>query len=171
MKLLMAIFSALLLGACAAYNGHGLKPGEDRLEDVLRVMGQPAMRWQNTDGSVQLAYPRGPMGFQTYMAYIGSDGKLRQIENVLEPKTFARIRAGMTKEQVLHLLGPSTPSWTAYFEARNELVWEWRYCDAWSEAARFDVLFDNSDLMVRSTMSLTEAQKGFCNGGGCLCSH
>jgi hypothetical protein len=171
MKLWMAIFSALLLGACAAYSGYGLKPGEDRLEDVLRVMGQPAMRWQNADGSAQLAYPRGPMGFHTYMAYVGSDGKLRQIENVMDQKTFARIQAGMTKEQVLHILGPSFPSWTVYFKARDELVWEWRYCDAWNEAARFDVLFDNSKATVRSTMSLTEAQMGFCGEGGCLCAH
>ena len=171
MKLWTAIFPALLLGACAAYSGHGLKPGEDGIENVLHVMGQPAMRWQNTDGSAQLAYPRGPMGFQTYMVYIGSDGKLRQIENVMDQKTFARIQAGMTKEEVLYILGPSFPGWTAYFKARDELVWEWRYCDALNEAARFDVLFDNSKATVRSTMSQTEAQTGLCDGGRCSCSH
>ncbi len=158
MKLWVAIFPALLLGACAAYSGHGLKPGEDRLEDVLRVMGQPAMRWRNADGSVQLAYPRGPMGTDSYMAYIGSDGKLRQIENAMEQKSFARIRAGMAQEQVLRILGPSYPGWTAYFKARDERVWEWRYCSLWNEASRFDVLFDNSQARVRSTMSLSEAQ-------------
>ena len=167
----MGIFPLLLLGGCAAYNGQGLKPGEDRLESVLHIMGQPAMRWQNADGSVQLAYPRGPMGFHTYMAYIGPDGKLRQIENVLDQKSFARIRAGMTKEEVLYILGPSFPGWTAYFKARDELVWEWRYCDALNEAARFDVLFDDSKATVRSTMSRTEAQMGLCGDGVCLCAH
>ena len=103
MKMWMAFFSALLLCACAAYNGHGLKPGVDQLENVLEVMGQPAMRWQNPDGSVQLAYPRGPMGYHTFMVHIGSDGKLRQIENVLDEKTFSRIQPGMTEEDVLHI--------------------------------------------------------------------
>jgi len=167
----MAIISALLLGACASYSGHGLKPGEDRLEDVLRVMGQPAMRWQNVDSSTQLVYPRGPMGFHTFMAYVGSDGKLQKIENVMDQKTFSRIHAGMTKDQVLHILGPSTSGWTAYFKARDELVWEWRYCDVWNEPARFDVLFDNNKATVSSTMSQTENQMGLCGIDGCLCSN
>ena len=171
MKLWAIIPSVLLLGACASYSGSELKPGEDRLEDVLHVMGQPAMRWQNADGSVQLAYPRGPMGFKAYMVHIGSDGKLRQIENVMDQKSFARIRPGMTKEDVLYLLGPSFPGWTAYFKARDELVWEWRYCDIWNQAARFNVLFDNSKATVRSTMSRPEAQMGFCGEDSCSCAH
>jgi hypothetical protein len=170
MRLWLVIFSALLLGACAS-SGSGLRPGVDRLENVLNDMGQPAMRWQNADGSTQLAYPKGPMGFQTHMVYLDSDGKLRQIENVMDQKSFARIQPGMTKDEVLHILGPSFSGWTAYFEARDELVWEWRYCDAWNEAARFDVLFDNSKATVRKTMSQTEGQRGLCGEGNCLCSH
>ena len=169
MKMWMAIFSALLLCACAAYSGRGLKPGVDQLENVLDVMGQPAMRWQNPDDSVQLAYPRGPMGYHKYMVHIGSDGKLRQIENVMDEKTFSRIQPGMTKEDVLHILGPSFSGWTAYFKARDELVWEWRYCDEWNELARFDVLFDASKETVRSTLSLTESQMGLCDQE-CWCS-
>lgn len=171
MKRLLMIVSTLLLGACAAYSGHTLKPGENLLEDVLRVMGQPAMRWQDADGSTQLAYPRGPMGYHTYMAHIAPDGKLRRIENVMDQKFFALIQAGMTKAQVLRILGPSTPDWTEYFKARDELVWEWRYCDTWNDAARFNVLFDNAKETVRSTMSLTETQKGLCGKGPCWCAH
>jgi hypothetical protein len=171
MKLGISIFSMLLLGGCAAYSGQGLKSGEDRIENVLHIMGQPSMRWQNPDGSTQLAYPRGPMGFQTYMVNIGSDGKLRKIENVMDEKNFTRVQAGMTKDEVLYILGPSFQGWIAYFKARDELAWEWRYCDAWNEPARFDVLFDNSKAMVRSTMSATEGQLGFCGTGGCMCSH
>lgn len=171
MKSVLVVLIAVLLGACAAYSGSGLRPGEAQLDDVLRTMGQPAMRWQDPDGSLQLAYPRGPLGFHTYMAYIGSDGKLRRIENVMDPKAFARIRAGMTKDQVLRILGPSEPSWMTYFKARDELVWEWRYCDEWNEAARFNVLFDGSKGIVRSAMSQTEAQMGLCSTGVCWCSH
>jgi hypothetical protein len=169
MKLLLTILSALLLGACGTYLGYGLKPGEDRLENMLHTLGQPAMRWHNADGSTQLAFPRGPAGIHTYMATIAADGKLQQIENVLDEKHFALIQSGMNKEEVLRILGPSYPNWTAYFERRDELVWEWRYCDAWNEPARFNVLFDNSKSTVRSTMSLTESQKGLCNRGRCTC--
>jgi len=162
----MAFFLVLLLGACASYSGRGLKPGVDRLENVLQVMGQPAMRWQDPDGSVQLAFTRGPMGYHTYMVHIGSDGKLRQIENVLDEKNFARILPGMSKEDVLRIIGPSYSPWTAYFKARDELALEWRYCDAWNAASRFHVLFDNSKATVRKTMSITES----CGLEQCICS-
>ncbi|MDO8988971.1 MAG: hypothetical protein Q7U91_04995 [Sideroxyarcus sp.] len=152
----MVIIAALLLGACASYGGRGLNPGVASLDDVVRVMGQPAMRWQNEDSSTQLVYPRGPMGYHTFMVHIGADGKLQKIENVLDPKYFSRIQPGMTKDQVLHILGPSTPAWTIYFKARDELVWEWRYCDVSAVPARFHVLFDNSMGTVRSTLSITE---------------
>jgi hypothetical protein len=79
----------------------------------------------------------------------------------------------MTKRQVLRILGPSQAAWSVYFKVRDELVWEWRYCNEWNEPARFDVLFDGSKETVRSSMSLTESQMGLCGGddGGCLCAH
>ena len=56
MKFYISILSALLLVACASYSGRGLNAGESRLEDVLRIMGNPAMQWQDPDGARQLAY-------------------------------------------------------------------------------------------------------------------
>jgi hypothetical protein len=170
MKPLLAFTSLLLLGACANYSGSGLQPGQAGVDDVLRVMGPPAQRWQDRDGSQQLAYPRGPSGFHTYMAYIGPDGKLQRLENVLDSTNFTHIQPGMSKNQVLRLLGPPQPGWTAYFPARDELAWEWRYCDQWNEAARFNVLFDASKGTVRSTLSQTEAVLGLCGEGSCICS-
>jgi len=141
-----------LLSACASYSGRGLIPGEATLDDVLTTMGEPAMRWHDPDGREQLAYPRGPEGKQTFMVFIGDDGRLERIEGVLDSAHFARIRNGQSDQaEVLRLLGPSQPQWTAYYEARNELVWEWRFCDAWSEVAFFDVLFDATTGIVRST--------------------
>ena len=172
MKHVSVVLLALALVSCAAYSGSSLKPGEARLEDVVRVMGAPAMRWQEADGTQQLAYPRGPEGVHTYMVRIGADGKMQRIENVLEEKVFAGVRSGMKKGQVLKILGPSEPAWTAYYKARDELVWEWRYCDGWNELARFDVLFDATREVVRSTMSQTEAQMGLCGfADSCICSH
>lgn len=115
------------------------------------------MRWQDADGSLQLAYPRGPSGNHTYMVRIGPDGKLQSIRNVLEPDSFARIRQGMTKDQVLRILGPSEPSRTVYFKARDELVWDWLYqISLGGDAAHFLVLFDATTGTVRTTMTQIE---------------
>ena len=159
-----------LLAGCASYSGSALRPGQASEAEVLQVMGQPAMRWQSSDGSVQLAYPHGPMGVHSYMVFLGPDGKLQHIDNVMNNNAFSQIRSGMNKEQVLRTIGPPEPSWTIYFKARDELVWEWRYCDDWGALARFDVLFDGTAGNVRSTMSQTEDQMGLCGPeGGCTC--
>ena len=168
MKSPWAIALVSLLAACASYSGRGLVVGESGMDQVIAVMGQPRMQWTEADGAKRLAYPRGPMGVHTYMVLIGADGKLRRIENVLDPRVFRRIAAGMNEDQVLHALGPPEPSWTAYFQRRDELVWEWRYCDEWGKWARFDVLFDGSRKVVRSTLSRTED----CGpDGDCSCAH
>ena len=156
MRLWTSLLATVLLAACASYNGSGLRPGEARLDDVQGLMGPPAMRWQDADGSVQLAYPRGPLGYLTFMVTLGPDGRLRSIANVLEENSFARIRAEMTKDDVLRVLGPSDSGKTVYFKARDELVWGWRFCQLGGTAGSFMVLFDGTSGRVRSTMAVTE---------------
>ncbi len=168
-RLLPAILSLSLLSACTSYSGSSLKPGVSKLEDVVQVMGEPAMRWHDPDNSTQLAYPRGPSGLHTYMVFIAQDGKLQRIENVLTPKVFARVLPGMTKEEVLHTLGPY--GWTAYYPNRDELEWEWRFCNDLNEAARFDVLFDNTKGTVRSTLNPPGDRIGYCTRRPCTCAH
>jgi hypothetical protein len=156
MKRLFSLIAAALLGACASYSGSGLKPGVAQLADVQALMGPPAMRWQGADGSIQLAYPRGPAGFETYMVQLGPDGRLQSIANVLDEQSFARVRAGLSKDDVLRLIGPPDQSRSAYFKARDELAWEWRFREVYGDAAHFVVLFDASAGTVRSTLILRE---------------
>lgn len=164
------LYVSLLLAACA---GPGrLVPGQSDRNAVEQSMGTPAMRWRNEDGSEQWAYPTGPAGMRTFMVRLGPDGKLQSVTNVLEPDTLHTIRADMTEAEVLRLIGPPTPQWTQYFKARDELVWEWRYCDEWSQSARFDVLMDGTKSVVRSTMERPEylLRYGIAtdfNGGWC----
>ena len=144
--------AVVLLAACAGYSGSNLKPGLSTLPEVVASMGEPALRWKDPDGGEQLAYPRGPAGTQTFMVFMGADGRLDRIDGVLDMAHFARIESGKSdKAAVLRLLGPSQPQWTEYFKARDELVWEWRFCDSWSQMAFFDVLFDATTGIVRTS--------------------
>ena len=167
--LFLALAPLGLISSCASYSGNTLEPGVSTIDDVQRIMGQPAMRWQNPDLSAQLAYPRAPSGLHTYMVLIGQDGKLQSVNNVLDQKFFARIQPGTTKEQVLRTLGP--PGWTTTYPNRNELEWEWRFCNVFNEAQRFDVLFDNTSGTVRSTLTPPGDRLGFCPRRPCTCSH
>lgn len=142
----------LSLSACAGFGGSDLKPGVSVLSDVIASMGEPAMRWKDADGREQLAYPRGPAATQAFMVFVAPDGRLERVEKVLNMEHFARIEAGKTDmTSVLRLLGPVPSQNVAYFKARDELVWSWLFCDSWSQQAFFDVLFDGTTGVVRST--------------------
>ena len=157
MKSIFILLTALLLCSCAtSYGGKRLIPGKTTMREVLHTMGTPAMQWENPNGSTQLVYARGPVGYNTFMVLIGKDQKLQHIEDVLNPNYFSLIQPGMTKDQVLRILGPSEPSWTRYSDARGEFVWEWRYCSAEREASRFDAVFDSRSGTVRSTSQRAE---------------
>ena len=160
LRRVLLLLSSLLLAACASYDGRGLKPGAASLEDVHALMGQPALHWQDPDGSRQLAYPRGPAGMDTFMVRLGPNGKLQSIENVLDEEHLATVRAGMSKEQVLRVLGPPDANLTVYFKARDELAWDWRYRTSFNEPWRMMVLFDATAGTVRSTMVRPEQYLG-----------
>lgn len=147
----------LLLPACAGYSGRGLHVGIATLPEVLASMGLPSQRWRDADGSEQLAYARGPEGTQTYMVFMTPDERLARIEAVLDSAHFAHIESGKSDQQsVLRLIGPPVSQWTTYFEARRELVWEWRFCDSWQQLARFNVAFDASSGLVRTAQQRQE---------------
>src|SRR6267154_5667503 len=154
--LLRVAVCLLWLGGCASYSGADLKPGQSMLDDVRASMGEPVARWADPDGSLQLSYPRGPAGYHSFMVYLDAAGRLRRIDNVMDEASFNRISKGMTEAEVVRVLGPPVPAWTKYFEARRELVWEWRYCNDWSQAARFDVFLDADQGTVRTSMGWPE---------------
>src|SRR5574343_246234 len=172
-RLILGLTLAGCLAACAGFDAAGRIPVDARLVDVERQMGIPALRWRESDGGETLVYPFGAMGYHTFFVRGDAGGRFLLRENVLTMKHFARIEAGMTEEQVIRTIGPSVPMWTMYFKARDELVWEWRYCDDWNEPARFNVLFDGTTRRVRSTLSGTERSRNVFGGGDrrMWCSH
>lgn len=151
------LFAALAFSAlsgCTSYAGRNLAVGVAKQEEVQAVMGSPAMQWTEQDGSVQLAYPRGPAGTQTFMIFLAPGGRLQRIVNVLEEKTFSRVKPRRDSQaEVLKLLGPPAERQTVYYTGRNVLVWEWLYCDAFSTQAWFGVEFEGMAGAVVSTYS------------------
>ena len=75
---------------------------------------------------------------------------------MLNYEHFSRIEGGKTDmAAVLKILGPVFPQNVTYFKARDELVWSWLFCNAYSEQAYFDVLFDGQTGIVRTTQQRT----------------
>lgn len=146
------------LAACTTFGGPSFTPGKTTQAEVLSYMGAPAYAWEEPGGIQRLFWTSAPGGTSTLMGRFDTQKHLISFEEVLNMEHFAGIQAGMTIEEVTRLIGPHYPGWTAYFKARDELALEWRYCDSWGGAARFNVLFDGTSKKARSTLSLTESQ-------------
>ena len=153
MKTILAGLTLVLATGCASYSGSGLQPGIADESQVLAAMGEPALRFRNPDGTAIWAYPRGPLGFDTFMARFTSSGSLVAIDRVLVPEHFARVTPGLGKEEVQRIVGP--PGNVEAFPRRAELVWDYRFVDAWGYPSQFSVIFD-AQGRVRSTLTWRE---------------
>lgn len=94
------------------------------------------------------------------MVRLDSDGRLRSIENVLDLRHLDLVRPGMSKDDVLRILGPSDEKLAVHFPARDELAWDWRFIEGFDAPMRMIVLFDATTGIVRSTQYQRESWPG-----------
>ena len=144
-----------LAAGCANFSA--ISPG-DSAHSVEARVGPPAAVWKNADGSEVWEYPQGPQGVQTFMIAIDAGHAVREMHQVLGEEYFSKVHAGMSRDEVRRLLGRPREAW--YFPPRDEEVWVWRYFEV--NYRFFNVLFDRTSGMVRTTLRLDEV---FLPGG------
>jgi hypothetical protein len=159
MKALLFLALALGLSACAAYDGHTLRAGASSESEVRSVMGAPAVELADADGTKVLVYPHGPLGTTTYIARVGKDGTLEGVRQALTDGTFNQIQPGLTREEILRLIGP--PGETMFFARLNQDSWGYRYKDTWGYLAVFSVNFDSNGVVVSKFTRRIERGPGF----------
>jgi hypothetical protein len=141
---LTAAILITLLSGCAGYSPSRDLVGQDR-EVLVASMGQPERQYE-VDGLTVLHYPRGPAGSHTYFVYVGKDGRVVKSEQVLTEERFNTIRSGMTKDQVIGVLGVTKI--TMGLARQRGYVWFYRYENA--SCKSFMIEFAPDDI-VRST--------------------
>ena len=151
----LALLASVLSAGCA--NFVAISPG-DSAPDVEARVGAPGTVWKNADDSEVWEYPMGPTGVQTFMIAFDPDQAVRAVYQVLREEYFSQVNAGMSRDEVRRLLGRPKEVW--YFPARDEEVWTWRYFEV--NYRFFNVLFDRSSGIVRTTLRLDEV---FLPGG------
>ena len=139
----------ILLPACDSVSLEKLKPGLTTMQQAQEIMGPPAMEWQDTDGSVTWEYPRMPNGIVNYMIDFGPERILREVRQVLTDENFARVKEGMTREEIHRLLGQ--PANKHYFPLKKEHVWDWKTKSEGAYDYYFNVHFDESGRTLRTS--------------------
>lgn len=153
-----AAVGAAILPACDAINLREFKPGVSTAAEVRARMGEPGAEFRNADGTVTWEYNRQPNGTECHMLTFGPDQVLLKIEQVLNEANFAKIHAGLDKDEVRRRLG--RPGSKAVYERLREEVWEWRIAGTLpTEETYFHVHFDADSGLVKKTSRRVE-QKG-----------
>ncbi len=116
--------------------------------EVRSVMGVPETTCEDDEGTRILEYPKGPAGSRTWIFTIDPKGKLVEYHQALTPQNFARIRPGMSRDDVRRLLGK--PRTVVNFNRLKEEVWDYRYLDN-HESRFFNVHMDQTTGKVTKT--------------------
>jgi hypothetical protein len=153
MREALAFVTVLLTAGCVSYGGGGIQPGTDGEAKVRASMGEPAARYRNADGTYDWAYPRGPLGYDTFMVHFTDAGTVRSIEKVIDPAHFARVTPGLDQDAVLRIVGP--PGRVEPFPRTGELVWDYRFMDSWGYSSYFSVVF-NGERRVKQAFTWRE---------------
>lgn len=176
MQLGLWLLAALLIIAFAllkpmltgkdSYSGTTLKPGVSTPGDVTQTMGEPKAVWKNADGRiVQMAFPRGPAGYVSFMVFFADNGTVARVEQVLDEAHFALVTPGMTADDVLKILGPARS--INDFAGKNQLYWNYGFCSEHGKRMEYAVQFDSTTQRVTGSVSLPDplvnaTESGFC---------
>jgi outer membrane protein assembly factor BamE (lipoprotein component of BamABCDE complex) len=153
--LLLAVV-AVALGACAGVTRVPVGSAEAQ---VRAALGEPALVLPDPAGGRHLAYPRGPLGTETFMARLGPDGRLVALEQVLNEDHIARIRQGVTTEEdLLRLIGP--PWRRVEFANLRQVAWDYRFLDAWGYLADLSVMVDERRVVAGTVVVRIDPRSG-----------
>ncbi len=140
---LVIAFAALLASGCASYSPRSALVGQSRAT-LIEQMGEPEREVERQDLK-QLHFPRGPAGSHTYFVYVDRNDRVVRWEQVLTEERFNTIRPGMSRDEVIDILGITK---ITNGLARNRgYVWHYRY--ATPHCQSFVIEFTAEDV-VRS---------------------
>jgi len=147
---LTAVALAGLLAGCAGMPER-LAPGTPRA-DIERALGRPSAVIDLPAGT-RLQYSRQPAGQQVHNLELDAQGRLRQVDQVMDPAWFARVEVDRwTREDVLRLFGP--PALVERVALFDGDIWTYRYLEV-SWQRQFHVHLDRSGV-VRKLMHTDE---------------
>lgn len=152
MKRLLLLPLLFLLAACAGLPRQtALEPGVSGIADVRAAFGQPYRSYPEPDGGKTLEFSSQPNGITCYMVRLDAAGRFVSVHDALSEAGLARIKPGMSREQVSRLLGNHRS--VEFFRLSGEEVWDWNVDNRNGPgiATRFNVHFKDGRVVRTST--------------------
>lgn len=138
---------ALVLSGCAT----PLIPGTSREPDVIARFGTSAEQSRLPDGTRVLDYSRQPLGLENWRVRLNPDGTVLTVEQLLDEPHFAKLKRGMSMDEVKRELG--RPYGTTHYSNLGEDVISWLYRDPFSRWF-FNAHFDGSGFLKTTSRSV-----------------
>ena len=119
---LVLLLSIAALAGCAG--PRSMVPGQSTVVEMRAKVGTPTDIRFDRNGDELWEYATGPMGYETHLVRIGTDGKVKEVTQILTEDQMLKLVPGtMTKADARNLLGrPSDQTFTA-----SGTVWSWRF--------------------------------------------
>lgn len=156
---ILTLLALLILSGCAAFEPP--RPLTTEAE-ALAVHGEPTRRWDNGDGTTTLEYSTQPYGHRALMVTVDASGVVIDQYDALSDENLARVRPGMTQDEVSRLLG--THRSVQVFKLSGEEVWDWNvYNDGPGVATLFNVHFIDGKV-VRTSRTYVYPRDGMMSG-------
>jgi hypothetical protein len=114
----------LALAACAGYSPDASVQAGATEAQVVQTMGQPTGRYTMPNGTQRLEFARGPYGVHTWMIDLDAQGRVAQVDQVLDARHFALVLPGQSRDEVLRTIGRPGERMGMM---RNGQIWSWRY--------------------------------------------
>jgi outer membrane protein assembly factor BamE (lipoprotein component of BamABCDE complex) len=139
-RLLVAALPLAALCACTtAFSIARIRTGETRASVEARF-GAPSAVHAMADGLTRLEYHGFSLGLRTYMIDLDATDHVARVDQVLDEEHLLKMRAGMSEEEVLSLIGPPSEKghYTHPVEART---WIYRF-ETIQKCIVFELPFD-----------------------------
>lgn len=142
LRILLALLAVSALSGCAAFAPPRPYTTE---QEAIAERGQPTRRWDNGDTTHTLEFSTQPEGTTCLMVQVDQGGIVLRQWDALASENLARVKRGMSQEEVSRLLGTHRSEQT--FRASGEVVWDWSVAPrGYSSAALFNVHFTDGKV-------------------------
>ena len=155
---LVLLLSVAALAGCVG--PRAMVPGQSTVVEMRARVGTPTDIRFDRNGDELWEYATGPMGYETYLVRIGTDGKVKEVTQILTEDQMMKLVPGtMTKADARNLLGrPSDQTFTA-----SGTVWSWRFLKFGVQPGHLTVRF-NPDNTVMDRIVILDPSGGTRSG-------